>query len=191
MWMWGCEMIRTARSWIRICRHHMVSEASAPRFVFRTRASPACRTECVKMQFHVQREEPERAIIDSGFSCFWSVNTKVHVCHQESVRRHRCWMSTKNNMLSASAFLTSCLWGQKRPGQSRIYFHVLCFGTKQSVSICLSSKVSHNKRSILKIHSITENVSPDFRDTTLHVKLCNEFTVQLHVESTCSPFWYH
>ena len=43
--------------------NHMVSEASAPRFVFRSRASPACASECVKMQFHVQREEPETAIL--------------------------------------------------------------------------------------------------------------------------------
>ena len=46
-----------------MCGHHMVSEASAPRFVFRSRASPACASECVKMQFHVQREEPETAIL--------------------------------------------------------------------------------------------------------------------------------
>jgi len=45
-----------------MCGHHMVSEASAPRFVFRSRTSPACASECVKMQFHVQREEPETAI---------------------------------------------------------------------------------------------------------------------------------
>ena len=61
--MWGCKMIRTARSWIRICGHHMVSEASAPRFVFRSRASPACASECEKMQFHIQREEPETAML--------------------------------------------------------------------------------------------------------------------------------
>ncbi len=87
MWMWGGKIIRTVRSWIRICGHHMVSETSAPRFVFRSRESPVCRTECVKVQFHVQSEEPERTIIDGGFSCFWSVNTKVHVCHQECVWR--------------------------------------------------------------------------------------------------------
>jgi hypothetical protein len=32
-----------------MCGHHMVSEASAPRFVFRSRASPACDSECVKL----------------------------------------------------------------------------------------------------------------------------------------------
>jgi hypothetical protein len=104
-----------------MCGHHMVSETSVPRFVFRSRGSPACRsTECVKMQFHVQREEPEREIIDGGFSCFWCVYTKDHVCHQEYVWSHRCWMTTKNNMVSASSFLTSCLWGQKRPGPGRL-----------------------------------------------------------------------
>jgi hypothetical protein len=47
----------------------MVSESSPPRFVFRSRGSPSCASECVKIQFHVQREEPETAIIDGGFSC--------------------------------------------------------------------------------------------------------------------------
>ncbi len=47
-----------------MCGHNMVSEASAPRFVFRVRASPACASECEKMQFHIQREEePETAIL--------------------------------------------------------------------------------------------------------------------------------
>jgi len=47
-----------------MCGHNMVSEASAPRFVFRSRASPACASECEKMQFHIQYEEvPETAIL--------------------------------------------------------------------------------------------------------------------------------
>ena len=46
-----------------MCGHHMVSEASAPRFVFRSQASPACASECVKMKFHIQREEPETAML--------------------------------------------------------------------------------------------------------------------------------
>ena len=46
-----------------MCGHHMVSEASAPRFVFRSRTSPACASECEKMQFHVQREEPETSML--------------------------------------------------------------------------------------------------------------------------------
>ena len=46
-----------------MCGHHMVSEASAPRFVFRSQASPACASECVKMQFHIRREEPETAML--------------------------------------------------------------------------------------------------------------------------------
>ncbi len=61
--LWGYKMIRTARSWIRMCVNHMVSEASPPRFVFRSRTSPACASECVKMQFHVQCEEPETEIL--------------------------------------------------------------------------------------------------------------------------------
>ena len=43
--------------------NHMVSEASVPRFVFRSRASPACASECEKMQFHIQREDPETAML--------------------------------------------------------------------------------------------------------------------------------
>ena len=47
-----------------MCGHDMVSEASARRFVFRSRASPAGASECEKMQFHIQREEePETAIL--------------------------------------------------------------------------------------------------------------------------------
>ena len=46
-----------------MCGHHMVSEASAPRFVFRSRASPACASECEKIQFHIQCEEPETAML--------------------------------------------------------------------------------------------------------------------------------
>ncbi len=46
-----------------MCGHNMVSEASAQRFVFRSRAT-ACASECEKMQFHIQREEePETAIL--------------------------------------------------------------------------------------------------------------------------------
>ncbi len=41
----------------------MVSEASVPRFVFRSRASPVCASECEKMKFHIQREEPETAML--------------------------------------------------------------------------------------------------------------------------------
>jgi hypothetical protein len=53
-----------------MCGNHMVSEASAPRFVFRSRASPACASECVKIQFHVQREEPETAILTVDSAVF-------------------------------------------------------------------------------------------------------------------------
>jgi hypothetical protein len=46
-----------------MCGHHMVSEASTPRFVFRSRGSPTCSSECVKIQFHIQHEEPETAML--------------------------------------------------------------------------------------------------------------------------------
>ncbi len=52
MWMWGCKRSRTARSSIRMCWYHIFSEASPERFVLRTRASPSCVTECVKIQCH-------------------------------------------------------------------------------------------------------------------------------------------
>ena len=45
-----------------MCGIHIISEATAQRFVFRARTSPGCASECVKMQFHVHREEPETAI---------------------------------------------------------------------------------------------------------------------------------
>jgi hypothetical protein len=46
-----------------MCGNQMVSEASTPRFVFRSRASPHVLSEFMKIQFHVQREEPETAIL--------------------------------------------------------------------------------------------------------------------------------
>ena len=68
--MRGFKRIRTTRSSIRMCGYHMVSEASAQRFVFRTRGSPEYASECVKMQFHVQRQEPEIAMFTVGFRVF-------------------------------------------------------------------------------------------------------------------------
>jgi hypothetical protein len=59
----GCKRCRTARSSIRMCWYHMFSEASAERFGFRARETPSCTSACVKMQFHVQREERETAIL--------------------------------------------------------------------------------------------------------------------------------
>ena len=61
-----------------MCGHHMVSEASAPRFVFRSRASPACASECEKMQFHIQREEePETATLTVDSRVFDVCTPKV------------------------------------------------------------------------------------------------------------------
>ncbi len=61
--MCDCKRSRTTKSSIRIFWYHMFSEASAEIFVLRTRASPSCATECVKMHFHVQRKEPETAML--------------------------------------------------------------------------------------------------------------------------------
>ena len=46
-----------------MCCYHMFSEASAGIFVFRARETPSCDSECVKMEFHVQGEEPETTIL--------------------------------------------------------------------------------------------------------------------------------
>ncbi len=46
-----------------MCGHHMFSETSVPRFVFRSGASPECTSECEKIQFHIQREEPETVML--------------------------------------------------------------------------------------------------------------------------------
>ena len=54
-----------------MCGHNMVSEASAQRFVFRSRASPACASECEK--------------IDGGFSL--TVDSRVFdVCAPKFMR---------------------------------------------------------------------------------------------------------
>ena len=52
-----------------MCGYH-VSEASPQRFVFRVRGNPAYGSECVKMQFHVQCQEPETAMFTVGFRVF-------------------------------------------------------------------------------------------------------------------------
>ena len=59
--------------------------------------------------------------LGSVFSCFWWVLTKVHMCHQEWVRSHRSWITTKNNKLSVSVFLTTSLWGHERPAETRLH----------------------------------------------------------------------
>jgi hypothetical protein len=53
----------------------MVSEASAPRFVVRSRASPD--SECEKIQFHIQREEPETAMLTVDSRVFDVCTPKV------------------------------------------------------------------------------------------------------------------
>ena len=53
-----------------MCGYHMVSETSTLRFVFRSRGSPTYDSECVKMQFHVQCQEPETMMFTVGFRVF-------------------------------------------------------------------------------------------------------------------------
>ena len=52
-----CKRSRTDRSSIRMGWDHMVSEASAERFVFRARAGPLCSSECSKMHLCGHREK--------------------------------------------------------------------------------------------------------------------------------------
>jgi hypothetical protein len=60
-----------------MCGNHLVSETSEPRFVFRSRGSPACASECEKMQFHIQREEPETAMLTVDSRVFGVCSPKV------------------------------------------------------------------------------------------------------------------
>ena len=53
-----------------MCGYHMVSEDSPQRFVFRARGSVAYTSECVKIQFHVLRQEPETTMFTVGFRVF-------------------------------------------------------------------------------------------------------------------------
>ena len=47
--MCGCKRIRTVRISMKIGGDHMFSESSAERFVCRTRTSPFCPSESLKM----------------------------------------------------------------------------------------------------------------------------------------------
>jgi len=67
-----------------MCGHHMVSEASPPRFVFRSRARSVCASECVKIQFHVQNEEPETVILTVDSRDF-DVRTPKVICTIKNV----------------------------------------------------------------------------------------------------------
>ena len=74
--MWGCKRSRTARSSIRMCWYHMFSEVSAGIFVFRPRQTPSCPSVCVKMEFHVQRDEPETTILTVASRVFEGCSPK-------------------------------------------------------------------------------------------------------------------
>ena len=51
-------------------------------FVFRVRESPAYASKCLKMQFHVQRQEPETAIVTVASRVFDGC-APIFMCHQE------------------------------------------------------------------------------------------------------------
>jgi hypothetical protein len=75
--MYVCKRSRTVRSSIRIDWDHMFSEASAERFVFRTRAGPLCPSECSKMQLCGHREKTETVIGTVPVRVFDVCATKV------------------------------------------------------------------------------------------------------------------
>ena len=93
MWMWGCKMIKTDRSWIRMCGHHMVSEGSAPRFVFRSRTSPACASEYIRdHRLYPSPGNPEMSS-SSCLSLLWIDKTRVKDKRYKEVS---VWWKTTN-----------------------------------------------------------------------------------------------
>jgi hypothetical protein len=59
-----------------MCWYHMFSETSVGIFVFRSRETPSCSSAWVKMEFHVQREELETAILTVSSCVFDGCATK-------------------------------------------------------------------------------------------------------------------
>ena len=111
-----CKRSRTARSSIRMGWDHMVSEASAERFVFRARAGPLCPAESSKMQLCGHHKKAEKADCVRVFDV---CATKLHISHEPCVRRHRFCMTTKSPTLNISAFVPSSVRGFEKPGQTR------------------------------------------------------------------------
>ena len=77
-----CKRNRTVRSSIRMGWDHMVSEASAERFVFRARVGPLCTSESSKMQLCGHREKAETVIGTVPVRVFdvCATNFINHVC---------------------------------------------------------------------------------------------------------------
>ena len=75
--MCSCKRSRTARSSMKMGWDHMVSEASAERFVFRARAGPLCPAESSKMQLCGCRKKAEKADWDGVCSGVWCVRNKT------------------------------------------------------------------------------------------------------------------
>ncbi len=114
-----CKRSRTTRSSIRMGWDHMVSEASAERFVFRARAGPLCPAESSKMQLCGQRKKEEKLIGTVSVRVFDVCATKLHISLEPCVRRHRFCMTTKSPTLNISAFVPSSVWVFEKPGQTR------------------------------------------------------------------------
>jgi hypothetical protein len=72
-----CKRSMTFRSSIRMGWDHMVSEASAERFVFRARAGPLCPPESSKMQLCGHRKKEEKGDWDGVCSCVGCVHNKT------------------------------------------------------------------------------------------------------------------
>jgi hypothetical protein len=58
---------------------------SSERFVFRPRGSPDCDSECVKIQFHVQREKPETGLLMVDFRVLDGCTFHTYVYLQNTI----------------------------------------------------------------------------------------------------------
>ena len=105
--------------------------------------------------------EKLRHVIERVWKC--SSMWRDHICHQECVRRHRSWTTTKNNKLSMSAFLPSSLWGHERHGQTSLHCVFgplfLCAPTLTCITTGLHLHVSVVQRSWKFLQSTTHNIS--------------------------------
>ena len=100
--MCGCKRIRTVRISMRIGGDQMFSEASAERFVCRSRTSPFCPSEYVKMVCRGAPRETRNSDFDGVCSCLWCVRKEAYMSLLPCMRRHRSWMTTKSPNLNIS-----------------------------------------------------------------------------------------
>ena len=77
-----CKRSRTDRSSIRMGWDYMVTEDTAERFVFRSRAGPVCPSECSKMHLCGHHGKAETVIGTVSARVFDACATKVHASHE-------------------------------------------------------------------------------------------------------------